>query len=104
MTNAGNEDRTMTERDPVPTLEIAASGGAHCQAREGLVSLGRIGVKFRRKPVVVEAWQHSKDGEMPDWLLGYAEDGGVRLAGEIDGSFEVMCATTHGCASRSGIG
>jgi hypothetical protein len=28
-------------------------------------------MKFRKKPVVIEAWQNVKDGPLyPDWLLG----------------------------------
>ena len=49
--------------------------------------------KYRKKPVVIEAWQNSDENEFPDWIDNAAvgrEHGGVILINTLEGVMKAM--------------
>lgn len=49
-------------------------------------------MKFRKKPVVIDAWQNVKGSQIPDWLQGR----GVGIVGET-----LLITTLEGCMAAS---
>lgn len=53
-----------------------------------------VALRYRKKPVVIEAWQNADDtGPLPDWLVAVElgrEPGGVILIGTLEGTMRAQ--------------
>lgn len=60
-------------------------------------------MKFRKKPIVIDAARWEEDGEMPDWLIAAINTGMVVLGGEPIGYPHAEIVTLEG-VMRANVG